>query len=1389
MMKKTALHSALVMALVSWTGTTSAQAPEIVAQPWAVKDTTRTATITSAANLPIAATTSIDDEFTINEIKLGKRFATTPKGGFAVDTKTDATLTLTNANPVLGTVVTGRTNDIPSVSKQPATGVVHVSGGATTTIDAPNAAVLTIGANDAVKAGLKNELATGDLFALGTGTLNVTSKGKLDLAPLTQLFDMQSETDSWLGSSINAGGRIALGVQDRGRVAFIDKTSQGSHLTLTAPDGIELKGGMYAPHEVGSQGFVVESDAKPAERHTITFDGAAKLDFFTETQEDTPHAGSFGSLHHTDVTFKKKADVTGAQYSMNLPTRQYNQSRGFRATHTTMTAKDDLSWTYRAMDRRADGMRLTDDSTLTLEGSGTFDTTANTVSSLHFNNQSHFKQTAGDLTITAVGATMDYKGELVRQKLEEDISPGTTWGTSDNPSAHPEDKSSHVLGLFMGGKSDAQLNGDNLTINANSLRGFKSYYREQSTPSNIRHSAGLFVANSSVDANYTGDVVIQAASADVAQSALKVTGEDYARHEKPMDGYDIIDWDIKGVGQSTLSLSGKTLKIVSAGAEVQSENRFSPEEHYGTAALETDALGTKTISLGNAQTQTITIANVEAPAGVQLDTKPDLLPDVATAKTMGRAMMLRDGTDLTFTANRLQAVGAVKVDNAKVTAANDSVFAVQNGDVTVKGNKAQVAVKGLEVKNFYDQEYYEDRVVKSYGVRVQDGATMTVSGDSTVQIAEKYTDFGTQRTYNIKEMPALWVESGATLDMSAEKTRQIQGNMVVTGANSTLKYTSVNAGEALKTHLLVEDEGTAHLKFKGKNGTPAVANLQAFDADPDEDTNAFKTVDSQKGIHITLEDATWNVFGENVISGLEGVNNAKVNFAQLGKVDWHTPAHHLAVRKMTGDITIDQLVSVGAEKTEKSRVLYVGDPSNANLTFNFSVDPAVDADFYKPFTDANPEDFSLRFATFGADPKSITMANNPTVAGQDYEYYLEKETYDPASPLNADYEDTGAVKREDKMGHENVMTFFNGQPTCNWLLKIRKKPEEEQPGESEELEVPGGSVVVTPGQPAVTPGQPTVTPGQPTVTPGQPTVTPGQPTVTPTQPTTATTTTGVVGLPTALWWGELDTYDERVGGMYANGPSESLWARVRADYSMSTDHVKSHGSTLTIGAERHLKGFWRGSLFGDVRHAKAMIDKPDEMIRLRRWTVGAIATRTEDNRYWDLIASGGQDRYTVKSHGDRATTRAKRFVVSVEHGRRYIDKDQRFIEPQLQASVVHLRVRDYQLGNRTISTDSMTGVALRLGVKAGIDRARYKLWARADLLPRFGTKQVLTVLDGTNAPTEVSTKHRSGVGFDVGVGASRIFKNKWRLAASGFVSRNVGEKVGFRGQVSVQRTF
>ncbi len=278
-------------------------------------------------------------------------------------------------------------------------------------------------------------------------------------------------------------------------------------------------------------------------------------------------------------------------------------------------------------------------------------------------------------------------------------------------------------------------------------------------------------------------------------------------------------------------------------------------------------------------------------------------------------------------------------------------------------------------------------------------------------------------------------------------------------------------------------------------------------------------------------------------------------------------------------------------------------------------------------------------------------------------------------------------------------------------------------------------------------------------------------------------------LPNALWWGDIDTYDERVGGLYANSPNRSLWLRLKGDLAKDKKpNAKTRGVMAQFGAERALgDSFWRGTLFGEARQAKSTFDDEDS-IKLKRWGVGLILTRSEEQVYWDFVARWAHDKFTIRNQNESVSVKGNNLYLSAETGRRFINKRQWFAEPQLQVTYTRQTLKDYALAGQTVKTDALSGIGVRLGVKLGVDRARYKLWVRGDLLPRFGSSNTTTVAQANFASETLSSRQR-GLGWDVGVGGSRFLNPTWRVAGSAFLTKMPDAKPSLRAQVSVQKLF
>ncbi len=291
-------------------------------------------------------------------------------------------------------------------------------------------------------------------------------------------------------------------------------------------------------------------------------------------------------------------------------------------------------------------------------------------------------------------------------------------------------------------------------------------------------------------------------------------------------------------------------------------------------------------------------------------------------------------------------------------------------------------------------------------------------------------------------------------------------------------------------------------------------------------------------------------------------------------------------------------------------------------------------------------------------------------------------------------------------------------------------------------------------------------------------------------------TDNVVMLPTASWW-TMDSYDERIGGLVAH-PDRRLWVRVEGDKQKRKDEAAANtkGLMAQFGVERRLNDVWNGTLFVEGRRDKTTFAVENQSVKLKRFGLGVIFTRVEDNRYIDLVGRLARDRYTFDqvSYDPTgvdvvdATVKGYNLYVSAETGRRFENDRRYFVEPQLQVAYVRQTLKDYTWGDKTVSTDPLWGVTGRVGVKVGAQRPKDVYWVRGDLLARLAGKQTLTVGQANHMDATVSEKNR-GIGFALGAGAKHTFNANWALSASAFMTKMPKTKAGVRGQIALERTW
>lgn len=291
-------------------------------------------------------------------------------------------------------------------------------------------------------------------------------------------------------------------------------------------------------------------------------------------------------------------------------------------------------------------------------------------------------------------------------------------------------------------------------------------------------------------------------------------------------------------------------------------------------------------------------------------------------------------------------------------------------------------------------------------------------------------------------------------------------------------------------------------------------------------------------------------------------------------------------------------------------------------------------------------------------------------------------------------------------------------------------------------------------------------------------------------------TDNVVMLPTASWW-TMDSYDERIGGLVAH-PDRRLWVRVEGDKQKRKDEAAANtkGLMAQFGVERRLNDVWNGTLFVEGRRDKTTFAVENQSVKLKRFGLGVILTRVEDNRYIDLVGRLARDRYALEqiSYDPTgvdvvdATVKGYNLYVSAETGRRFENDRRYFVEPQLQVAYVRQTLKDYTWGDKTVSTDPLWGVTGRVGVKVGAQRPKDVYWVRGDLLARLAGKQTLTVGQANHMDATVSEKNR-GIGFALGAGAKHTFNANWALSASAFMTKMPKTKAGVRGQIALERTW
>ncbi len=277
-------------------------------------------------------------------------------------------------------------------------------------------------------------------------------------------------------------------------------------------------------------------------------------------------------------------------------------------------------------------------------------------------------------------------------------------------------------------------------------------------------------------------------------------------------------------------------------------------------------------------------------------------------------------------------------------------------------------------------------------------------------------------------------------------------------------------------------------------------------------------------------------------------------------------------------------------------------------------------------------------------------------------------------------------------------------------------------------------------------------------------------------------------LPKHLWW-NMDSYDERQGGIKVDPQHRNLWVRARGEWADEARFTDAQVRSLTydVGYSRELNNEWKASVFGEYREATATFQTVDAKTHAYRWGAGVIFTRTRDRDYLDIVGRFTRDNLKMASIGSNARPHMNSWMASVEYGRHYQYENGRYLVPQIQGTILRMKTKNYHWEGGSVTSDHVDAYGLRLGLKAGIDKPKYGVWARADLLPSFDGKQAVYV--NVQGATLTQTTSNYGLGFDLGVGAHRFLNQNWTLTGSAFYNRTPGVKRAFRANVNLTRTF
>ena len=156
---------------------------------------------------------------------------------------------------------------------------------------------------------------------------------------------------------------------------------------------------------------------------------------------------------------------------------------------------------------------------------------------------------------------------------------------------------------------------------------------------------------------------------------------------------------------------------------------------------------------------------------------------------------------------------------------------------------------------------------------------------------------------------------------------------------------------------------------------------------------------------------------------------------------------------------------------------------------------------------------------------------------------------------------------------------------------------------------------------------------------------------------------------------------------------------------------------------------------------------------------GALyATRhSSDGSNLDIVLKHGQIKGDITTHGinsDAADYKTLATSLSVEYGKRFMQKSGIFAEPQLQLTLGHIGSDSYMTKNATrIDTDVLDSAVGRVGMVVGRQYKQGNVYFKTSLLHEFGGSGGITMLAG-NGDTLREEKNYSGTWCELALGGN-----------------------------------